>query len=117
MPEKLTPDARARDLPALAARGWRAAPEGDALMKVWKCADFSEAWGFMTRVALAAEKAGHHPDWSNSYSRVEICLSSHDCGGLSERDLALAARIDALAPFGARVLEEGGTPISRLLDG
>ena len=64
-----------------------------------KCvADFNQAWGFMTRVALAADKADHHPEWSNVYNRVEIVLSTHDAGGLSEKDVALARFIDGLAP-------------------
>jgi 4a-hydroxytetrahydrobiopterin dehydratase len=60
-------------------------------------ADFSEAFGFMARVALAAEQLNHHPEWSNVWNRVVINLTTHDCGGLSSLDLALAQRIDALA--------------------
>jgi 4a-hydroxytetrahydrobiopterin dehydratase len=60
-------------------------------------ADFSEAFGFMARVALAAEAMGHHPEWSNVWNRVTIELTTHDCGGLSELDLRLARRIDVLA--------------------
>lgn len=60
-------------------------------------ADFSEAFGFMTRVALEAERLGHHPDWSNVWNRVTIELETHDVGGLSVKDFELAARIDALA--------------------
>jgi 4a-hydroxytetrahydrobiopterin dehydratase len=60
-------------------------------------ADFSEAFGFMARVALAAEQLNHHPEWSNVWNRVVINLTTHDCGGLSKLDLALAQRIDALA--------------------
>lgn len=60
-------------------------------------ADFSEAFGFMARVALAAEQLNHHPEWSNVWNRVAINLTTHDCGGLSSLDLALAQRIDALA--------------------
>jgi len=60
-------------------------------------ADFSEAFGFMTRVALAAEQLNHHPEWSNVWNRVVINLTTHDCGGLSNLDLALAQKIDALA--------------------
>ena len=58
--------------------------------------DFSEAWAFMTRVALLAEKHDHHPDWSNVWNRVEITLSTHDAGGLSHKDVTLAKAIDAL---------------------
>ena len=60
-------------------------------------ADFSEAFGFMARVALAAERLNHHPEWSNVWNRVVINLTTHDCGGLSSLDLALAQRIDAVA--------------------
>ena len=63
-------------------------------------ADFSEAFAFMTRVALLAEKADHHPDWSNAWNKVVIELTSHDAGGLTQRDLDLARAIDALSPAG-----------------
>jgi 4a-hydroxytetrahydrobiopterin dehydratase len=66
------------------------------LRRAFKFADFSTAWAFMARVALLAEKQDHHPDWSNSYSRVEIALTTHDAGGLSARDVKLALAIDAL---------------------
>jgi 4a-hydroxytetrahydrobiopterin dehydratase len=59
--------------------------------------DFAEAFGFMTRVAILAEKADHHPEWFNVYNRVEILLTTHDAGGLSQRDIDLAAAIDAIA--------------------
>jgi 4a-hydroxytetrahydrobiopterin dehydratase len=94
MVEKLDADARAslpRDLP-----GWAMAPGRDALVRRWTFADFSQAWGFMSRVALLAEKHDHHPEWSNAWNRVEIVLSTHDAGGLSARDVALARAIDAL---------------------
>ncbi len=69
----------------------------DAIQKSFKFADFNEAWGFMTRVAMAAEKADHHPEWSNVYNKVEIVLSTHDAGGLSLKDVALAKVIDSVA--------------------
>ena len=77
------------------------APEGwtvvdGKLHRELEFADFSEAFGFMTRVALAAEKANHHPDWSNSWNTVVIDLVSHDAGGLTDRDRALAEAINAL---------------------
>ena len=74
-----------------------AACEGK-LRREFAFADFSEAFAFMARVALLAEKADHHPDWSNSWNKVVIELSSHDAGGLTQRDLDLAAAIDRLAP-------------------
>jgi 4a-hydroxytetrahydrobiopterin dehydratase len=74
--------------------GWEVV-DGKLLREV-ELADFSEAFAFMTRVALAAEKADHHPDWSNSWNRVTIDLVSHDAGGLTDRDVALAQAINAL---------------------
>lgn len=68
----------------------------DALMRQFVFRDFSEAFAFMTRVAILAEKADHHPEWSNVYNRVDILLTTHDAGGLSHRDVALAKAIDAL---------------------
>ena len=77
--------------------GWSMAPDRDAIRRSLKFRDFSEAWGFMSRVALLAEKHDHHPEWSNVWNRVDITLTTHDAGGLSRKDLALAAAIDALA--------------------
>jgi 4a-hydroxytetrahydrobiopterin dehydratase len=71
-----------------------AGPEG--IRRKLKFADFVEAFGFMTRVAILAEKADHHPEWSNVYNRVDIVLTTHDCDGLSARDVALAKAIDAM---------------------
>lgn len=76
--------------------GWSEAEGRDAIRKSFRFADFSAAWGFMSRVALVAEKMDHHPEWSNVWNRVEIALSTHDAGGLSERDIRLAKAIDAL---------------------
>ncbi|MBS7812807.1 4a-hydroxytetrahydrobiopterin dehydratase [Roseococcus pinisoli] len=76
--------------------GWRLVEGRDAIRRDFRFASFSEAWGFMTRVALLAEAQDHHPEWSNVYNRVEIVLSTHDAGGLSARDLRLAADIDRL---------------------
>ena len=96
MTAKLTGKARSDALAALA--GWTEVASRDAIQKSFKFADFNQAWGFMTRVALAADKADHHPEWSNVYNRVEIVLSTHDAGGVSEKDVALARFIDGLAP-------------------
>ena len=76
--------------------GWSLRGDGLAIERTFKFADFVAAFGFMTRVALEAEKADHHPEWSNIYNRVEVTLTTHDAGGLSTRDMALAAKIDAL---------------------
>lgn len=68
----------------------------DAITRSFSFADFSEAFAFMTRVALLAEKADHHPEWSNVWNRVEIALTTHDAGGLSHRDIEMAEAIDRL---------------------
>lgn len=94
--ELLPPDARARLADTLP--GWRLLPDRDAIARDFKFRDFSAAWGFMARVALLAERHDHHPEWSNVYNRVSITLTTHDAGGLSERDVALAQAIDAIAP-------------------
>lgn len=92
---RLTPDQTAAALAALPH--WTLAEDGLAITRTLKFADFAEAFGFMTRVAILAEKADHHPEWFNVYNRVEVRLTTHDAGGLSERDLRLASAIDAIA--------------------
>jgi 4a-hydroxytetrahydrobiopterin dehydratase len=94
--ERLTEAERAGLAAALPA--WRLVEGRDAIARSFRFRDFSEAWGFMARVALAAEAQDHHPEWSNVWNRVEIVLSTHDAGGLSARDLRLARAIDALMP-------------------
>ena len=86
-----------RDAALADLKGWKMAEGRDALTRTLKFADFSSAFGFMTRVALAAEKLDHHPEWSNVWNRVEITLSTHDAGGLTQRDIDLAKIIDKLA--------------------
>ena len=76
---------------------WQMVDGRDALARTFKFVDFSAAFGFMTRVALAAEKLDHHPEWFNVWNSVEITLSTHDAGGLTERDIKLAKIIDKLA--------------------
>ncbi len=95
MVERLSAEARRRTLSQLA--GWKQVAGRDAIEKSFTFDSFSQAWGFMSRVALAAEKMDHHPEWFNVYNRVDITLFTHDCGGLSERDLDLAKRINACA--------------------
>jgi 4a-hydroxytetrahydrobiopterin dehydratase len=75
---------------------WRLASGRDALVREFKFKDFVEAFGFMTQIAILAEKMDHHPEWSNVYNRVEILLTTHDCDGLSARDTTLAQAIDRL---------------------
>lgn len=95
MVEKLTGAARAQALAALA--GWSEVEGRDAIEKTFQFKTFSQAWGFMSRAALAAEKLDHHPEWFNVYNRVHVVLATHDCNGLSERDIKLAKRMDTLA--------------------
>jgi 4a-hydroxytetrahydrobiopterin dehydratase len=76
--------------------GWSRVDGRSALTKKFQFADFNEAWGFMCRVALVAEKQDHHPEWFNVWNRVEITLSTHDAGGLSARDVKLAETIEGL---------------------
>lgn len=76
---------------------WRPRADGLAIEREFKFRDFSEAFAFMARVALIAEKHDHHPEWSNVYNRVAITLTTHDAGGLSDRDVTMARAIDGLA--------------------
>jgi len=92
--EKLSEEERKTWLGAL--DGWKMASDRDAIVRTFKFADFSEAWGFMSRVALIAESSDHHPEWSNVYNTVEITLTTHDADGLSHRDVQMAKAIDAL---------------------
>jgi 4a-hydroxytetrahydrobiopterin dehydratase len=94
MPTRLTDTERAglaRLLP-----GWSLVEGREAIFRSFQFRDFSEAWGFMNRVALLAESQGHHPDWSNVWNRVRIELSTHDAGGLTDNDVKLAKAISAL---------------------
>lgn len=92
--ERLTQSQRSDLLPGLA--GWTLDEARDGLRKSFVFVDFCEAFGFMARVALLAEKADHHPEWSNVWNRVDILLTTHDAGGLSMRDVALAGAIERL---------------------
>jgi 4a-hydroxytetrahydrobiopterin dehydratase len=90
-------DAAARaELPHILPQ-WQMVEGRDAIRRRFRFADFSAAWAFMSRVALLAEKLDHHPEWSNVWNRVEILLTTHDAGGLSERDVAMAQAVDAIA--------------------
>ena len=92
MAEKLVGAARAEMLVAL--DGWTDMDGRDAIQKTFKFTNFNEAFGFMTRAALMAEKMDHHPEWFNVYNRVEVTLTSHDAGGVTEKDTKLAAFMD-----------------------
>ncbi|MCL2656607.1 MAG: 4a-hydroxytetrahydrobiopterin dehydratase [Betaproteobacteria bacterium] len=91
---KLT--AAERDAALASLPGWTWNADRDALTKQWKFADFNAAWGFMSRVALIAERQNHHPEWSNVWNRVEILLTTHDAGGLSARDVRFAEAVEKL---------------------
>jgi 4a-hydroxytetrahydrobiopterin dehydratase len=95
MAQKLTGDSRKAALGKLA--GWSEAQGRDAITKKFVFADFNAAFGFMTRAALVAEKLDHHPEWFNVYKTVEVTLSTHDAGGLTERDIELARAMDQFA--------------------
>ena len=94
MVDRLDDAARARALADLPE--WRLATEPEGIARPFLFGDFSEAFAFMARVALLAEKADHHPEWSNVYNRVDILLTTHDADGLSQRDIDMARAIDAL---------------------
>ncbi len=95
MAQKLSGEARKQALARL--KGWSEASGRDAISKKFVFADFNQAFGFMTRAALIAEKMDHHPEWFNVYKTVEVTLSTHDAGGLTEKDIQLAEAMDKLA--------------------
>ena len=95
MPQKLD-DAARKSLPARLP-GWLPAEGRDAIHKTFKFEDFSEAFGFMTRAALVAEKMDHHPEWTNVWNRVDVTLATHSAGGLTELDVKLAEAMDRIA--------------------
>ncbi|HVY89766.1 MAG TPA: 4a-hydroxytetrahydrobiopterin dehydratase [Hyphomonadaceae bacterium] len=77
--------------------GWAETPGRDAISRTYKFADFNAAFGFMTRVALHADKHDHHPEWFNVYNRVDVTLSTHDAGGVTDKDVTLAKFMDGIA--------------------
>ena len=95
MAQKLTGDGRKAALAKLS--GWSEVQGRDAISKKFVFRDFNEAFGFMARAALVAEKLDHHPEWFNVYKTVEVTLSTHDAGGLTELDVRLAQAMDGLA--------------------
>ncbi|CEG38169.1 pterin-4-alpha-carbinolamine dehydratase [Plasmopara halstedii] len=76
---------------------WELVPDRDAIRRSFEFRDFNEAWSFMTRTALLAEQMGHHPEWFNVYNRVDVTLSTHDCGGLSQNDALMAIAMNSYA--------------------
>ncbi|MBV9558707.1 MAG: 4a-hydroxytetrahydrobiopterin dehydratase [Pseudolabrys sp.] len=94
-PKTLSADARKGALAKL--KGWSDAKNGNAIAKKFEFKDFNEAFGFMTRAALVAEKMNHHPEWFNVYKTVEVTLSTHDAGGVTELDVKLAEAMEKIA--------------------
>lgn len=115
MAELLTTSERNDALPPLGETGWGAVPGRDAIRKIWKFDNFSQAWAFMSRAALAAEKLNHHPEWSNTYNVVDVTLSTHDVHGLSDLDIALARKMDKYSG-GATVQRDHSEPVSCLCE-
>lgn len=95
MTGKLTGEARQAALAKLS--GWSEADGRDAIARTFTFRDFNEAFGFMSRVALVAEKSDHHPEWRNVYRTVEVVLTTHDAGGVTQKDIALAEAMNAIA--------------------
>jgi 4a-hydroxytetrahydrobiopterin dehydratase len=95
---RLEGNARRQKLAGL--KGWKEEASRDAISKEFRFADFNQAFAFMTQIALKAERMDHHPEWSNVYNRVSVLLATHECGGVSERDIEMARFIDTLSPSG-----------------
>ena len=93
--EKLSPATRKGALEGLPE--WHDVPGRDAIMRKFEFRDFNAAFAFMTRVALLAEKMDHHPEWCNVYNKVDVTLSTHDAGGVTEKDIAMATAMDSYA--------------------
>ncbi len=115
MADLLPTQDRANQLAPLAETGWAAVPGKDAIRKILKFRNFSEAWGFMSRAALAAEKLNHHPEWKNVYNVVDVTLTTHDCHGLSQLDIDLARAMDKMAT-GAEVQRNHGDSVMSLCE-
>ena len=97
MVEKLSETARAQALPELAATGWNLEDDRDAIRKTFTFKNFVDAFGWMTRAAIWAEKWNHHPEWFNVWNRVDVVLTTHDADGLSDADIKLEKKMDSLA--------------------
>ncbi|WPZ36770.1 4a-hydroxytetrahydrobiopterin dehydratase [Thalassobaculum sp. OXR-137] len=95
MADKLSADDRSAHLASMS--GWAEGDDGKSIRKTFKFDGFEAAWGFMTRVAIKAQTLDHHPDWSNAYSTVEVSLSTHDAGGVTDLDIELAKYMDTAA--------------------
>jgi len=95
---KLTSGERGELLTPLFDKGWTLVENRDAIYKEFLFKDFSQSWGFMSRIALKAEQMNHHPEWFNVYNKVQITLATHDCGGLSTKDVKLANFVESCVP-------------------
>lgn len=93
----MTDQERAELLQPLISSGWSMVTDRDAIYKEFLFKNFNEAFGFMTRVALLADKMDHHPEWFNVYNKVQVTMSTHDCGGLSQRDVKMATFMNEIA--------------------
>lgn len=93
MKEPLSGAAREAALAELAALGWAEVEGRDAIVRTFRFRDFAEAWGWMSRAAVIAERMDHHPEWTNVYNRVEVVLTTHSAGGLTELDVELARKM------------------------
>ena len=109
--KKLDPAARATALKGLP--DWRDVFGRDAITRKFEFRDFNAAFAFMTRVALLAEKMDHHPEWSNVYNKVDATLSTHDAGGVTEKDIAMATAMDGYAARSSAVSWAAASPIDR----
>ena len=94
-PEKLTEQALNDAVKNI--QGWEIEPDGQGILKTYNFSDFNEAFGFMTRAALLADKLDHHPEWFNVYNRVEVRLTTHDAGGVTELDIKTAMAMNSFA--------------------
>ena len=97
--------------------GWVLAEDGASIWKAFRFKTFAQAFGFMSEIALAAEKLDHHPEWFNVYNKVDVTLTTHSCDGLSDLDLRLARRMDKLAGEGAEVQRDHSEPVECLCGG
>ncbi|MCR9071632.1 MAG: 4a-hydroxytetrahydrobiopterin dehydratase [Alphaproteobacteria bacterium] len=95
MAEKLSADDRKASLTSI--DGWSEGDGGDSIVKTFRFDGFDSAWGFMTRVAIKAQSMDHHPEWSNVYNRVDVVLTTHDAGGVTDLDIELAKYMDDAA--------------------
>ena len=95
--EKLAGEEREKHLSRIGSTGWKVQNDRDAIEKTFEFLDFSQAWSFMSRAGLLAEKMDHHPEWFNVYNRVEVTLATHDCGGISTNDIEMAEAMDEYA--------------------